>query len=150
MPAAIRASGALGNPAPSLTSARPRRSSGFCSSSRHRAFTALSRHRAFTAALLPIRERVLGRQHPDTLGTRVSRARWTGEAGDAAGARDQFAALLPTYERAFDPDYWNTLNVRKNLAFWTGCAGNPARARDQSAALVPVFERLSARNTRTP
>jgi hypothetical protein len=29
MPAAIRASGALGNPASSLTSARPRRSSGF-------------------------------------------------------------------------------------------------------------------------
>ena len=26
----------------------------------------------------------------------TSLARWTGEAGDAAGARDQFAALLPS------------------------------------------------------
>jgi hypothetical protein len=57
-----------------------------------------------------------GRQRPDTLGTRGSRARWTGEAGDAIGAREQFAALLQTYERAFDPDHWKTLNVRTRHA----------------------------------
>ena len=31
----------------------------------------------------------------DTLATRGNLARWTGEAGDVAAARDQFAALLP-------------------------------------------------------
>ena len=35
------------------------------------------------AALLPIRERVLGAEHPDTLITRANLASWTGEAGDA-------------------------------------------------------------------
>ena len=44
-------------------------------------------------------ERVLGPEHPDTLTARGNLALWTGEAGDAAGARDQFAALLPI-ERA--------------------------------------------------
>ncbi|MFD0480962.1 tetratricopeptide repeat protein [Nonomuraea thailandensis] len=32
------------------------------------------------AALLPIRERVLGADHPDTLTTRHNLAYWTGEA----------------------------------------------------------------------
>jgi hypothetical protein len=34
-------------------------------------------------------------EHPDTLATRANLASWTGEVGDAAGARDQLAALLP-------------------------------------------------------
>ena len=41
----------------------------------------------------------LGAEHPETLTTRANLACWTGEAGDAAGARDQFAALLPVCER---------------------------------------------------
>ena len=49
----------------------------------------------------PIRERVLGPDHPDTLNTRHDLARCTGEAGDAAGARDQLAALLPTFRGRF-------------------------------------------------
>jgi hypothetical protein len=36
---------------------------------------------------------------PATLTTRGNLARWTGAAGDAAAARDQFAALLPIDER---------------------------------------------------
>jgi hypothetical protein len=35
------------------------------------------------AALLPIRERVLGPEHPDTLTTRHSLVYWTGEAANA-------------------------------------------------------------------
>ena len=41
--------------------------------------------RLFTE-LLPDRERVLGRDHPDTLTTRHNIAGWTGEVGDARGA----------------------------------------------------------------
>ena len=44
-------------------------------------------------------EWVLGPEHPETLKSRGNLAYWTGEAGDAAGARDQFAALLPLLER---------------------------------------------------
>ena len=41
---------------------------------------------------LAIRKKVLGAEHPDTLTGRVYLARWTGEAGDPADARGQFAA----------------------------------------------------------
>ena len=44
-----------------------------------------------------------GPEHRDTLTARHNLARWTGEAGDAAGARDQFAALLPVCERVPAP-----------------------------------------------
>ena len=56
------------------------------------------------AALLPVCERVLGPEHPDTLWARANLAHWTGQPGDAAGARDQFAALLPVIERCSAPN----------------------------------------------
>jgi hypothetical protein len=71
------------------------------------------------AALLPIRERVLGPEHPDTLATRHNLARFTGQAGDVAGARDQYAALLPTRERVLGPEHPDTLATRADLARWT-------------------------------
>ncbi len=60
------------------------------------------------------------RAHPRTLGARADLAAWTGEAGDAAGARDQFAALLPIRERVHGPEHPHTLTTRSNLAYWTG------------------------------
>jgi hypothetical protein len=83
-----------------------------------------------------------GAQHPDTLVVRAQLARWTGEAGDAAGARDQCAALLPISERVLGPEHPDTLTTWHKLAYNTGLAGDPARARDQLAALVPVRERV--------
>ena len=73
-----------------------------------------------------LRERVLGAEHPDTLSTRANLAYWTGRAGDAAGARDQFAALLPIRERVLGPEHPDTLTTRANLAYWTGQAGDAA------------------------
>ncbi len=94
------------------------------------------------AALLPIRERVLGPEHPDTLTTRSQLARWTGHAGDAAGARDRLAALLPIRERVLGPEHPDTLTTRRQLARWTGQAGDAVGARDQAAALLPIRERV--------
>ena len=37
----------------------------------------------------------LGPDHPDALAARSNLVHWTGEAGDAVGARDQLAALVP-------------------------------------------------------
>jgi Domain of unknown function (DUF4062)/Tetratricopeptide repeat len=85
---------------------------------------------------------VYGPEHPATLAARHSLARWTGDAGDAAGARDQFAALLPIQERVLGAEYLDTLNARRNLARWTGDAGDAAGARDQLAVLVPIDERV--------
>jgi hypothetical protein len=83
-----------------------------------------------------------GPEHPGTLTARGYLARWTGEAGDPAGARDQLAALLPVYERVLGPDHPGTLATRHDLARLTGVAGDLAGARDQLAALLPVYERV--------
>ena len=71
------------------------------------------------------------------------RARATGEAGDAAAARDQYAALVAARERVSGPEHPDTLSARACLARWTGEAGAPAAARDQYASLVSVRERVS-------
>jgi hypothetical protein len=84
-----------------------------------------------------------GPEHPNTLTHRANLALWTGEAGDPAAARDQYAALLPTHERVSGPEHPDTLTARANLARWTGDAGDAAAARDQYAALLPIDERVS-------
>jgi hypothetical protein len=83
-----------------------------------------------------------GPEHQDTLSALVNLASFTGEAGDAAGARDQFAALLPIIERVLGPEHPQTLITRAHLARWTGGAGDAVGARDQYAALLPVRERV--------
>jgi len=83
-----------------------------------------------------------GPEHPYTLTARHNLAVWTGEAGDAAGARDQLTALLPIRERVLGPERPGTLITRRELARWTGEAGDAAGARDQVAALLPISERV--------
>jgi hypothetical protein len=83
-----------------------------------------------------------GPEHPETLTARSNLALWTGWAGDAAGARDQYAALLPISERVQGPEHPETLITRHELARWTGEAGDAAGARDQLAALLPIRERV--------
>ena len=81
-----------------------------------------------------------GPEHPATLAARACVAIWSGEAGDAARARDLFAALLSAYERVLGAEHPDTLTTRHNLATWTGRAGDAVSARDQLAALLPVRE----------
>jgi hypothetical protein len=83
-----------------------------------------------------------GPEHRDTLAARVMLARWTGQAGDAAGARDQYAALLPISGRVLGAEHPDTLLTHVDLAFWTGEAGDGDGARDQLAVLLPIYERV--------
>jgi len=83
-----------------------------------------------------------GPEHEDTLTARRDLANWTGWAGDAAGARDQYAALLPIAERVLGAEHPDTLTYRHNLAWRAGEAGDAAGARDQYAALLPIRERV--------
>jgi hypothetical protein len=83
-----------------------------------------------------------GAEHPDTLTACAHLARWPGEAGDLAAARDQYATLLPVRERVLGPEHPDTLTTRHNLAGWSGEAGDAAGARDQHAALLPICERV--------
>jgi Tetratricopeptide repeat len=69
--------------------------------------------------LLVVVERVLGREHPDTLRTRLNFAIRTGQAGEPAAARDLLTALLPAVERVLGPEHSDTLRTRDNLAYWT-------------------------------
>ena len=94
-------------------------------------------------------ERIFGREDAHTLTARANLARWTGEAGDAAGARDRFAALLPVVERVLGPEHADTLTARASLARWTGEAGDAAGARDQSRRCCPWSSGSSAPSTRT-
>ena len=83
-----------------------------------------------------------GPEHPATLTARAHLARWTGEAGDPAGARDQLAELLPIRTRVLGPEHPATLATRSYLAHNTGLAGDPAGARDQLAELLPIRTRV--------
>ena len=71
-------------------------------------------------SLLPDQERVLGRDHPNTLTTRNNIAHWTGEMGDAREALRLFPRVLPDQERVLGRDHPDTLTTRNNIASWTG------------------------------
>jgi hypothetical protein len=83
-----------------------------------------------------------GPEHPRTLAARYILAYWTGQAGDAPSARDQFAALLPAREQILGAEHPDTLTTRHNLASWTGQAGDAVAARDQFASVLPITERV--------
>jgi hypothetical protein len=83
-----------------------------------------------------------GPEHPYTLTARHGLAYWTGEAGDAAGARDQHAGLLRIHERVNGPEHRESLITRNQLARRTGEAGDAAGARDQLTVLLPLTERV--------
>ena len=92
--------------------------------------------------VLDIRNQVLGPEHPGTLVARAHLARWTGQTGDAAAARDQCADLTSLIEQAFGSEHLNTLTARVYLIEWTGEAGDAASARDEYTELLPVIERV--------
>ena len=71
-------------------------------------------------------ERILGPEHHKTLRARAELAYWTGQAGDAAGAREQLAVLLPIRERVLGPEHPDILPTRDNLTYWTGEMGGHA------------------------
>ncbi len=64
-----------------------------------------------------------GPDHPGTLSALYEFARWAGNAGDAAGARDQFAALLPDYERVLGPDHPEPCRPRHPCRVGRECGG---------------------------
>ncbi|MFI1586145.1 hypothetical protein [Embleya sp. NPDC020630] len=83
-----------------------------------------------------------GPDAPETLEARGSLAWWTGDAGDAAGARDLSAAWAADKARVCGPDDPEALGARGEHAHWTGEAGAPATARDLLAAVVDEHTRL--------
>lgn len=62
--------------------------------------------------------RVLGLDHPNTLGTRFNSAQCRGEAGDVAGAVNALEELLADRLRPMGPDHPSTLTTRRSLEHW--------------------------------
>jgi hypothetical protein len=91
---------------------------------------------------LPLRRRLQGPDHPDTLATRASIARWTGQGGDPVGALRLSQELLPDLVRVLGPDHPETLATRGNLAAWVGQGGDPAGALGLSQELLPDLVRV--------
>ena len=94
------------------------------------------------AALLPVYERVLGSEDPETLTVRTELAYWTGESGDAARARDQLAALVPVCQRVLGAEHPDTLALLSSVAYWTAQTGDAKGAREQYVELLAVRERI--------
>ena len=98
--------------------------------------------RALHQRIADARERLLGREHPQTLKAHRDLAYVIGLAGDPEAARNQVAVLLPVLVDVLGPEDQQTRVAQADLARWTGEAGDAAGARDQFAALLPARERL--------
>ena len=64
--------------------------------------------------------RILGRDHPDTLGTRDNIAAWTAECGDRAEAMRLSRELLPDRVRVLGRDHPDTLANQREIARLAG------------------------------
>jgi hypothetical protein len=64
------------------------------------------------------------------LAVREELAYWTGCAGAATAARDQFAALLPSYEDVLGSKHPETLALWYQLAHWAALAADEAAAEN--------------------
>jgi hypothetical protein len=65
--------------------------------------------------LLPDQERVVGRNHPDTLITRINIADSTEEAGNPERALKLFQKLLPDQERILGSNHLYTLSTKSKI-----------------------------------
>jgi len=66
--------------------------------------------------VLTDRTRVLGADHPDTLGTRHNLAGVQAQRGDLASAETEYRAMLTDRTRVLGADHPNTLNTKDALA----------------------------------
>ena len=73
-----------------------------------------------------------GAEGPRTLAARANLATLTGEAGDRAAARAQFAELVPALTRVLGAEHPRTLAARASLAYWTGETGSQPRPATSS------------------
>lgn len=93
-------------------------------------------------SVLEQQQRVLGTEHPHTLRTRETIARWRGELGDASRAVAEYERLLEDQERVLSPDDPKTLSTRHNLAHWRGESGDTFRAINDFEQLLSDQERV--------
>ncbi len=93
-------------------------------------------------AVLAIRERVLGAEHPDTLPSRNNLANALGAQGKYAEAEKEHRAVLAMFERIFGAEHPNTLSSRNNLANALGTQGKYAEEEQEHRTALAIRERV--------
>ena len=91
---------------------------------------------------LPLRHRIQGVDHSDTLTTRYHIAFFTGQSGHLMEALRLLQQLLLDMERVLGPDHPNTLSTRNDIALFTGQSGHPEKALRLFQQLLPDQKRV--------
>jgi hypothetical protein len=92
--------------------------------------------------LVTDQERILGKDHVDTLQTRADLAEVTGQTGDFQAALELLRALLPIQERVLGADHPQTLRTRAALADVTGKTGDANSALALLHYVLSLQERV--------
>ena len=98
-------------------------------------------------AVLAIRERMLGPEHPDTLATRFSIAKEIAARGAHTAAEDEFRVVLAARERTLGRDHPDTLATRFSIA--RGDVGSAA-GHDAAENRVPTRSLLARQRDAGP
>ena len=91
---------------------------------------------------LPLRRRIQGDDHPDTLDTRSEIALSNYRAGNRAKALQLFQELLPDQLRILGPDHRGTLRTRSDIAHSTGETGNWRKELRLYEKVLPDIKRV--------
>ena len=95
---------------------------------------------------LPLRRRILGGDHPDTLDNRNNIATWTTQTGNPAKALQLYQKLLPDQLKVLGPDHLDTLRTRSGIALATGKTGNWKKELQLYEKLLPDMVRALGRD----
>jgi len=98
----------------------------------------ISTAKAIHRAVLPVRMRTLGPDHPDTIDTRHSIARRLAERADYDNAEIEYSRTLEAMRRTLGPDNIETLNLRHNIAALVSFRGNYAQAEAQYRDILAI------------
>jgi tetratricopeptide (TPR) repeat protein len=93
-------------------------------------------------AVLAIRERVLGPEHPDTLKIRNNLANALYAQDKNAEAEAEHRAVLPVMQRVLGPEHPDTLNSRNNLAAVLYSQGKHPEAEKEHRTVLAIMERV--------
>ena len=91
---------------------------------------------------LPLRRRIQGPDHRDTLTTRSNIASMTGHSGHPAEALQLFQELLPDWEQTLGRSDPGIIATRANIAFWTAQSGFIEEALQLARELLPDCTRI--------
>jgi tetratricopeptide (TPR) repeat protein len=92
--------------------------------------------------VIKLEEKVLGPEHPDTLGSRTNLAVALQSQGKYAEAETEFRAVLKLEEKVLGPEHPSTLGSRNNLANVLAGQGKYAEAEAEYREVIKLREKV--------